>query len=51
MNLFATLPGTAGQVRQIFFDPGSSFGGDMLVTTTSGNVYRVNSSGVRCGDG
>lgn len=45
-SLFATLPGTAGQVRQIFFDPGSSFGGDMLVTTTSGNVYKVNSSGV-----
>jgi hypothetical protein len=44
-SLFATLPGAAGTVRQIFFDPGSSFGGDMLVTTTSGNIYKVNSSG------
>jgi len=45
-SLFTTLPGTAGQVRQIFFDPGSSFGGNMLVTTTSGNVYKVDSTGV-----
>ncbi|HTA69002.1 MAG TPA: hypothetical protein VK776_12020 [Bryobacteraceae bacterium] len=44
-SLFATLPGGSGQVRQIFFDPGSSFGGDMLVTTTSGNIYKINSSG------
>jgi hypothetical protein len=44
-NLFATLP--AGTVtRQIFFDPSGNFGGDMLVTTTSGNIYRVNSAGV-----
>jgi hypothetical protein len=40
-----TLPGVAGNVRQIFFDPGSTFGGGMLVTTTSGNIYKVNSSG------
>jgi hypothetical protein len=44
--LFATLPGAAGAVRQIFFDPGSSFGGNMLVSTTSGNIYTVNSLGV-----
>lgn len=44
-SLFATLPGGAGAVRQIFFDPGSSFGGNMLVTTTSGNIYKVNTSG------
>jgi hypothetical protein len=44
--LFATLPGAAGAVRQIFFDPGSSFGGNMLVTTTSGNVYEITSGGV-----
>ena len=44
-TLFATLPGEAGQSRQIFFDPGSSFGGDMIVTTTSGRIYTVNSSG------
>jgi len=44
-TLFATLPGAAGDVRQIFFDPGSSFGGNMLVTTTSGNVYEVDHLG------
>jgi len=44
-SLFSTLPSAAGQSRQIFFDPGSSFGGDMLVTTTSGQIYRVNSAG------
>jgi hypothetical protein len=43
-TLFATLP--AGSVaRQIFFDPGSSFGGQMIVTTTSGHIYTVNSAG------
>jgi hypothetical protein len=42
--LFATVP--TGQVRQIFFDPGSSFGGNMLVTTTAGNIYQVTSGGV-----
>jgi hypothetical protein len=46
MNLFTTLPTASGSVRQIFFDPGSSFGGDMLVTTSSGHIYRVSSSGV-----
>ena len=41
---FATLP--AGTViRQIFFDPGSTFGGNMLVTTTSGIIYKITSSG------
>jgi hypothetical protein len=45
-SLFATLPSGAGTVRQIFFDPGTSFGGDMLVTTTSGNIYKVTSAGV-----
>ncbi|HEV2362725.1 MAG TPA: PEPxxWA-CTERM sorting domain-containing protein [Caulobacteraceae bacterium] len=44
-SLFATLPGNAGASRQILFDPGSSFGGDMIVTTTSGNIYTVNSGG------
>ncbi len=46
---FATIPdginGGTGTVRQIFFDPGSSFGGNMLVTTNLGDVYRINSSG------
>jgi hypothetical protein len=44
-SLFATLPGEAGQSRQIFFDPGSSFGGSMIVTTTSGRIYTVDSGG------
>lgn len=44
-SLFATVPAGGGQVRQIFFDPGSSFGGKMIVTTTTGNIYTVNSSG------
>ena len=38
--------GLAGGVRGILFDPDSTFGGDMLVTTSSGNIYRVNSAGV-----
>jgi hypothetical protein len=42
--LFATVP--SGVVRQIFFDPGSSFGGNMLVTTTTGNIYKITSTGV-----
>ena len=44
-TLFATLPSSAGVVRQRFFDPGTSFGGNMLVTTTSGQVYSVTSAG------
>ena len=44
-SLFATLPAEAGQSRQIFFDPGSTFGGDMVVTTTSGRIYTVGSTG------
>lgn len=45
-TLFATLPGGVGTVRQIFFDPGTTFGGDMIVTTTSGHIYTVTSAGV-----
>ena len=41
--LFANLAGEA--IRQIFFDPGSSFGGDMLVTTSSGHIYKIDSTG------
>jgi hypothetical protein len=44
-SLFATLPSGAGDVRQIFFDPGTSFGGNMLVATTSGNIYKITSGG------
>ena len=43
-TLFASIP-TGQYVRQIFFDPGSSFGGDMLVTTNAGNIYKVTSAG------
>ena len=43
-TLFATVPDGA-IVRQVFFDPGSSFGGDMLVTTTAGHLYKYNSAG------
>ncbi len=44
-NLFVTLPPVAGVVRQIFFDPGSSFNGNMLVTTNSGNIYQIDHTG------
>ena len=43
-SLFATLP-SGGGIRQIFFDPGSSFGGNMLVTTSTGNIFKVSSTG------
>lgn len=42
--LFGTT-GNSENIRQIFFDPGSSFGGDMLVTTNSGRIYSFNSAG------
>ncbi len=38
--------GNAENIRQILFDPGSSFGGEMLVSTSSGRIYSFNSSGV-----
>lgn len=39
------VSGLSGDVRGILFDPVGSFSHDMLITTNSGNVYRVNSSG------
>jgi hypothetical protein len=39
--------GNAENIRQIFFDPGSSFGGEMLVTTSSGRIYSFDSWGRR----
>jgi len=44
-----TLFGSVGSggVRQIFFDPGSSFGGSMIVTTTTGEVDKFASNGTR----
>jgi len=43
--LFGTT-GNSENIRQIFFDPGSTFGGQMLVTTNSGRIYSFNSAGV-----
>ena len=40
--LFATVP--TGVVRQILFDPGTSFGGNMLVTTNVGDIYEITSA-------
>ncbi len=37
--------GNPENIRQIFFDPGTSFGGKMLVTTSSGRIYTFDSSG------
>lgn len=34
-------------VRQIFFDPGNTFGGKMLVSTTSGHILSFDGSGNR----
>lgn len=42
-NLFVS--GLSGNVRGITFDGIGTFGNDMLITTDSGNVYRVNSAG------
>jgi hypothetical protein len=42
-NVFVT--GLIGNVRGITFDGVGTFGNDMLITTDTGNVYRVNSSG------
>jgi len=44
--LFSTLPGGSGGIRQIMFDPGASFGGNMIVSTNSGRIYTVSSGGV-----
>jgi hypothetical protein len=43
-SLFVTTP-DGSTVRQILVDPGSSFGGNMLVTTTTGLVLKVTSTG------
>jgi len=45
-TLFSSLLPGAGAVRQIIFNTGGSFGGDMLVSTNNGTIYRVNSLGV-----
>ena len=40
------VSGLLGGVRGIAFDPFGLYGNDMIVTTGSGNVYRVTSAGV-----
>jgi hypothetical protein len=42
--LFGTT-GNPENIRQILFDPGSTFGGQMLVSTNSGRIYSFNSAG------
>lgn len=41
----AFVSGLSGGVRSIAFDPFGNYGGDMIVATSLGNIYRVNSSG------
>lgn len=45
-NTFVTLPNSADQVRGIFFDAVGTFGNEMIITTTTGNIYTVTSAGV-----
>lgn len=41
-----TLPGETGLFRgQLRFDRAGTFGNDLIATTTSGNVWRINSAG------
>jgi len=45
---WVTLPGETGLMRgSLFQDRYCSFGGDLIVVTTDGNVWRVTSGGVR----
>lgn len=45
-NPFATLPGETGQLwGGLYFDRTGNFGGDLMVCTTTGGVYRVKSTG------
>ena len=45
-NPWATLPGEKGHIHGgLHFDETGVFGGDLIVSTTRGNVWRVNSSG------
>jgi hypothetical protein len=40
------VTGLVGGVRSIAFDPYGNYGGDMIVATSVGRIYRVNSGGV-----
>ena len=47
INPWVTLPGETGLLRgSLFQDRYCAFGGDLLVVTTVGNVWRVSSAGV-----
>lgn len=41
----AFVSGLTGGVRSIAFDPYGNYGGDMIVATSAGRIYRVNSLG------
>lgn len=43
--LFGTT-GNSENIRQILFDPGNTFGGAMLVSTSSGRIYSFNAAGI-----
>src|SRR5579864_5405775 len=46
-NPWVTLPGEGGLLRgQLYIDRTGIFGGDLIIVTTTGNIWRVNSSGV-----
>jgi hypothetical protein len=45
-NPFATLPGETGLLwGGLYFDRTGNFGGDLMVSTTTGGIYRVKSNG------
>ena len=44
-NPWATLPTGGGERKGMYFDRTGLFGGDLLVSTISGQIYRINSSG------
>jgi hypothetical protein len=45
-NPWITLPGETGLLRgQLYIDRTGVFGGDLIIATTAGNIWRVNSSG------
>jgi YD repeat-containing protein len=46
-NPWVTLPGEGGLLRgQLYIDRTGIFGGDLIIATTTGNIWRVTSSGV-----
>jgi RHS repeat-associated protein/uncharacterized repeat protein (TIGR01451 family) len=46
LNPWVTLPGEGGLLRgQLYIDRTGIFGGDLIVATTTGNIWRVSSAG------